>query len=89
MGKTYSTPLISSESTLETTALACAKTTDSAPWSWHWSSAYDTFTGHFGGGFGGSESRSGSAGIGWGPGGTSHSTTYVEGMCLNWVTYSS
>ena len=84
----YKKPVIKSEKSFETSALACAKTTDPPPGSWHTGSAYDTFTGHFGGGFGGSESVSGSAGIGFGPGGTSGSY-YYGGMCGNWITYSS
>ncbi len=51
-------------------------------------SAYDTFSGHFGPGFGGSESISGSAGIGFGPGGTS-SSYYYDGLCGNWITFTS
>lgn len=89
MRQDYCKPVIRSENSMETSALACAKTTDSSIGSWHWSSAYDTFTGHLGGGFGGSESLTGSAGIGWGPGGTSFTTSYIGGMCGNWVTYSS
>lgn len=89
MGKAnYMKPGIQSQKTLETSALACAKTTDPPPGSWHTGGAYDTFTGHFGGGFGGDESLTGSAGIGFGPGGTSNSTAYA-GMCGTWITYSS
>jgi hypothetical protein len=84
----YSKPRIATEKTFETSALACGKTTDPPPGSWHTGSAYDTFTGHMGGGFAGSESVSGSGGIGFGPGGTSGSYVY-SGMCGNWVTYSS
>jgi hypothetical protein len=84
----YSKPVIKSEKSFETSALACGKTTSPPPGSWHTGSAYDTFTGHFGSGFGGSASVSGSAGIGFGPGGTSGSYVY-SGMCGNWITYSS
>ncbi len=83
----YSKPRIATEKTFETSALACGKTTDPPPGSWHMGSAYDTFTGHFGGGFTNS-SVSGSAGIGFGPGGTSGSYGY-SGQCGNWITYSS
>ncbi len=83
----YSKPRIATEKTFETSALACGKTTDPPPGSWHTGSAYDTFTGHLGPGMA-SESASGSAGIGFGPGGTSGSYVY-SGMCGNWVTYSS
>ncbi len=84
----YGRPIITSRVSFESSALACAKTTDPPPGSWHTSSAYDTFTGHFGGGFGGSESLSGAAGIGFGPGGTSGSGHY-SGMCGNWILYAS
>jgi hypothetical protein len=84
----YSKPRICTQICFETSALACAKTTDPPPGSWHTGAAYDTFTGHFGGGFGGDESLTGSAGIGFGPGGTSNSGV-IAGMCGNWITYSS
>jgi hypothetical protein len=84
----YRKPSIETTVAFESTALACAKTTDPPPGSWHTSAAYDTFTGHFGGGWGGSESNSGAAGIGFGPGGTSGSGLY-SGMCGNWILYSS
>ena len=80
----YSKPVIKSEKSFETSALACAKTTDPPPGSWHTGSAYDTFTGHFGPGMGGNESNSGQAGIGFGPGGTSGSYAY-SGLCGNRV----
>ena len=38
-------------------------------------------------GFGGNESISGSAGVGFGPGGTSQSYHFA-GLCGNWVTYT-
>ena len=88
MKRDYATPSIETESCFETSALACAKTTDPPPGSWHTGSPYDTFSGHFGPGFGGSESNSGSPGIGFGPGGTSSSYHYY-GMCTNWITFSS
>jgi hypothetical protein len=88
MKRAYRQPRILTEQTFETSALACAKTTDPPPGSWHLGSAYDTFTGHLGAGFSGSESVSGSVGIGYGPGGSSNSYYYV-GMCGNWVTYTS
>ena len=72
----------------ETSALACGKTIPPPPGSWHFSSAYDTLTGHFGPGWGTQESQSGSAGIGLGAGGTSVSTEY-DAMCGNWITFSS
>lgn len=88
MRKTYVSPRIVTQKSFETSALSCAKTPDHPPGSWHFSSAYDTFTGHLGGGFGGSESISGTTGIGFGPGGTSQSYSYA-GLCGNWVTFSS
>ena len=86
--KEYSKPVISTETSLETSALACGKSSDPPAGSWHGGSAYDTFTGHYGGGFGGSASVSGQAGVGFGPGGTSQSYAY-SGLCGNWVTFSS
>ncbi len=88
MKRTYLKPDIQSELSFETDALACAKNPDPPPGSWHFGSAYDTFTGHRGDGFGGSESVSGSAGIGYGPGGTTQSYAY-SGLCANWVTFSN
>lgn len=88
MRRDYVTPQIRTEKCFETSALACAKTTDSPPGSWHSGHAYDTWTGHLGPGFGTRESLTGSAGVGFGPGGTSGSY-YYGGLCNNWVTYSS
>ncbi len=97
MRKPYAPPWIVSERSFETNALDCAKSSPPPPGSHHFYSAYDTFTGHFGAGFDQpyghtpqdpNASVSGSAGIGWGPGGTSNSYQY-SGMCLNWVTLSS
>jgi len=88
MKRDYSLPTIRSEKSFETSALACAKQSPGDPGSWHFMSAYDTFTGHLGAGFGGSESISGSAGIGFGPGGTSQSYAY-SGLCGNWVQFTS
>jgi hypothetical protein len=88
MRKQYLRPQILSEKSFETDALACGKSTNPPPGSWHLGSAYDTFTGHFGDGFGGSESISGSAGVGYGPGGSSMSYPY-QGLCGTWVLYSN
>ncbi len=88
MKRGYQRPAIQSEKSFESNALACAKNTNPPPGSWHFSSPYDTFTGHMGPGFGGSQSISGSAGIGYGPGGTSQSYHY-SGMCAQWVLYSN
>ena len=84
----YAKPRIITCSSFESSALSCGKTTDPPPGSFHVGHAYDTFSGHFGGGFGGSESLTGSAGLGFGPGGTSASSDY-SGICGNWITYSS
>lgn len=84
----YLKPSITSSASFDSSALACGKTPDPPPGSIHLGSAYDTFTGHFGDGFGGSESVSGAAGIGFGPGGTSQSGTWSN-LCGNWITYSS
>lgn len=87
MRKNYCRPSVLTEKCFETSALACGKTTDPPPGSWHFINWYDTFTGHFGGGFGGSESVSGSAGIG-GIGNTSQAYPY-SGLCTNGVTFNS
>lgn len=84
----YARPTIQSCRSFETTALSCAKTTNTLPASWHLSSAYETYTGHFGNGFWNMESESGSYGIGFGPGGTSMSYGHVA-LCMSWITYSS
>jgi len=70
--KKYYKPSVESEKLFETSALACGKTTDPPPGSWHTASGYDTFSGHFGPGFGGSESMSGTAFTGWPPGSASY-----------------
>jgi hypothetical protein len=90
MGKTYVAPHIQSEKCFETSALMCAKTPgETPPGAWHFSAPYDTFTGHMGSGWGGDESLTGSAGIGFGPGGTSASAGFYYGQCTIWITYSS
>ncbi len=88
MRKEYAAPWIHTEKSFETSALACGKTSDPPPGSWHFTGAYDTFTGHYGSGMGGSESVSGTIALGWGPGGTSNSYGY-SGLCSNWVVYLS
>ena len=88
MRRRYRAPSMVSDRNFETDALSCAKTPDPPPGSWHFYSAYDTWTGHLGAGFGASESQTGSAGIGFGPGGTSQVYGY-SGMCLNWVTLNT
>jgi hypothetical protein len=93
MKRKYGAPWIVSQKSFETNALDCAKGPQPPPGSHHFYSAYDTFTGHFGAGIteelhGVSASATGSAGIGFGPGGTSQVYQY-SGMCLNWVTLSS
>jgi len=88
MARNYVKPSIISDKCLETTALACGLTANAPPGSWHMSRSYDTFTGHLVSGFGASDSVSGSAGVGFGPGGTTQSY-FMGGLCGNWVTYSS
>jgi hypothetical protein len=85
--KKYGKPSVVSQRTFETSALGCAKTSDPPPGSFHTTSAYDTFTGHFGRYAGASESLSGSVGIGFGPGGTSGSGMYE--IACGWVVFSS
>jgi hypothetical protein len=84
--KTYAKPVVVSDKVYETSALACGKTTDPPPGSYHIRPNGPFITGHFGPGFGGSESMSGSAGTAWPPGSTSYS---YYGLCTNWVTYAS
>jgi len=84
--KMYRRPSISSERVFETNALACGKTTDPPPGSFHMPPGGPYLTGHFGPGFGGSESVSGSAGFTLPPGSTSYAYT---GMCTIWITFSS
>ncbi len=88
MEKAYKTPRITSQRSFETNVLACAKTATPPPGSHHFYSAYDTWTGHLGPGFGASASQTGSAGVGFGPGGTSQSY-YYTGLCVNWITMIS
>ncbi len=84
----YTKPRIISAVCFESSALACGKTTDPPPGSFHGSSAYDTFTGHLGPGMGTASSQSpAQAGIGMG---IATSTSYgFIGLCTNWVTMSS
>ena len=83
----YLKPAISTELSFESSCLACGKTVDYPPGSWHFTNAYDTFTGHFGPAMGVSESESGSVGLSAGP---ATSTSYgYAGLCTNWVTFTS
>ena len=88
MRKAYSAPAIFSDRNFETDALSCAKTPTPPPGSHHFYSAYDTWTGHLGPGFSASASQVGSAGVGFGPGGTSQVYGY-SGLCVNWVTLNT
>jgi hypothetical protein len=88
MKREYVAPRIRSEKCFETSAFGCAKQSSMNPGSWHFANPYDTFTGHLGSGLGASESVTGSAGVGFGPGGTSASYNY-PGLCENWVTMIS
>ena len=87
MKKEYRKPGVTTETSFETASLTCGKTPDHPPGSWHFTGAYDTFTGHYGPAMGGSESMSGSLGVGLtGPASTSYA---YSGLCTNWVTFSS
>ena len=86
--RVYRKPTIITEKCFETSTLACGKTPQPPPGFFHSGNAYDSFTGHFGMGFGGQESNSGSAAVGFGPGGTSASGTYSV-LCGTWITYNS
>lgn len=87
--KKYAKPAVHSERSFETSALACAKTASPPAGSHHFSSAYDTFTGHLGSGMGPSESVSpGTIGVGFGPGGTSSSYAFT-GLCGIWLRGAS
>ena len=88
MRRQYAKPIVTTEKCFETSALSCAKTSVPPYGSWHFGSAYDTFTGHFGPGVGANASMTGSTGIGYGPGGTTLSY-YYDGMCSNWVMFNS
>jgi hypothetical protein len=87
--KRYTTPTVCTQKCFESSALSCGKSYTPPSGSHHFSSAYDTFTGHLGPGMGASSSVSpGQVGVGFGPGGTSFS--YVaSGICANWCTLSS
>lgn len=88
MRRQYHAPSIDSEHCFETSALACGKTSNPPPGSFHFRSGYyEAWTGHLGPGFGGSESMSGSA---WAGSGVMGSQSYeYSGLCLNWVTWQS
>ncbi len=67
----------------------CGKTGTPPAGSRHFSSAYDTFTGHLGPALGISESISpGQASVGFGPGGASLSISRSD-LCVNWVMLAS
>lgn len=88
MGKSvYEKPTVLSEKCFETSALGCGKTAVPPAGSHHFTSAYDTFTGHFGSGLGTEASQTGAAGVGFGPGGTSSNFSYA-GLCATWVLLS-
>ncbi len=87
MKKNYRSPTIQSEESFETSALACGKQAQPPSGSHHFYSAYDTFTGHLGPGMA-TSSAIGSAGVGFGPGGTSQVYGYA-GLCVNWVSLNT
>ena len=82
--KTYIKPTIISEKSFETSALACGKSATAPAGSHHFTSAYDTFTGHLGPFLGTQESQTGAVGISYGPD-SSLSYGYF-GLCSHWVT---
>ena len=86
----YNKPSMVSEKSFENSALACGKTTNPPPGSYHFMDGSATFTGHAGPAFGGSESISGGSGHSqlYVPGNSSDSISF-SGLCLDWVTYSS
>ncbi len=88
MKKRYRHPGIVTETSFDTSALACGKTPVPPSGSHHFQNAYDTFTGHLGPGMGTASSQSpAQAGIGMG---IATSTSYgFIGLCINWVTMSS
>ena len=86
--KAYAPPALVSDQAFTGWALACGKFATPPAGSHHFYSAYDTFTGHLGPGFGASASQTGSAGVGFGPGGTSQSYA-ISGLCINWVTLAT
>ncbi len=86
--KPYASPSVVSDRAFTGWALACGKFPVPSPGSYHFYSAYDTFTGHLGPGFTANESQTGQAGVGFGPGGTSMSYAW-SGLCINWVTLST
>ena len=86
--KRYTKPSIASQQCFESSALSCGRTPDPPAGSHHMASAYDTFTGHLGPGFGANSSVTSSAGVGFGPGGTSASYGHA-GLCGNWVMLAS
>lgn len=83
----YHAPGISTDRCYETSALACGKTGDPPPGSFHFGQGIN-LTGHLGPGFGGSESVSGTAIVSTSPGLFSQSYSY-SGLCLNFVTWQS
>jgi len=85
--RAYQPPVIESARSYETSALACGKTNDPPPGSFHFSQ-YLAMTGHFGPGFGPDESVSGTAMTGTSPMMASQSYSYA-GLCTNWVTWQS
>jgi hypothetical protein len=82
----YRRPGIQSERVFETSALACGKTVNPPPGSYHIRPGGPYWTGHFGPGMGGYESLSGSVGTAWPPGSTS---VAYSTLCTNWITFHS
>ncbi len=90
MKKIYRHPGIMTEASFDTSALACGKTSTPPSGSHHFTSPYDTFTGHLGPALGTESSQSpAQAGVGFGPGGDTSSSYGIAGICQNWVTLAS
>ena len=83
--KKYDKPDIISNKCFETSALACGKSATAPAGSHHFTTTYDTFTGHLGPFMGSAESQSGAIGLAYGPDSRTMSYGYA-GLCANWVT---
>jgi len=85
--RAYRPPAIESEKCYETSALACGKTTDPPPGSYHFR-PFIHLSGHFGPGMGPQESESGTFMSMTSPMLESQSYSYA-GLCSNWVSFQS
>ena len=85
--RAYRPPSSSSEKCYETSALACGKTSDPPPGSYHFRPQI-FLAGHWGPGMGAYESTSGTFMSGTSPMMESQSYSYA-GLCSNWVSWQS